>query len=295
MKTSLFFAAVLFTMSLKAQVTTISFEYYRQVIFLKVKVNTADNLLFLFDTGSNRSVIDNRTSDFLNLQELEMLIIEGSAGIITAPLVKSETVSVGNSTVENIGFSKRDLSGSLTPPNQRLDGILGMDFFRHFVVTIDFISKQMTLSQEVTDTMSKSIPLELDNGIPRIKATLNDNILTFLRYDSGASFVDTEDIYLNITTPIFANLAKADSTLKPVTHFSAIGVGGQIILPVYRINSATLGSFEIKQPFVIVQPEKGYFARPDAVGFFGNNLMEKFQKVTLDFINKRAYFFISEL
>lgn len=41
--------------------------------------------------------------------------------------------------------------------------------------------------------------------------------------------------------------------------------------------------------FIIVQPQQGYFARTDAVGFFGNNLLEKFKKVTIDFLEKKMY------
>jgi hypothetical protein len=46
---------------------------------------------------------------------------------------------------------------------------------------------------------------------------------------------------------------------------------------------------EIKSPYLIVQPSQGYFARPDAVGFFGNNFFETQDRVILDFIHYRIY------
>src|SRR5690606_20693023 len=99
---------------------------------------------------------------------------------------------------------------------------------------------------------------------------------------------------INTTTSIFEKLLNADSTLKPITHLSASGVGGNIELPVYKIKIVLLGNIEVKQPFLIVQPKQGYFARVDAIGFFGNNLLEKFQKVSIDFINKKIYIFLQK-
>ena len=290
-----FFLIMLWSLSLNAQKTTISFEYYQRLIFLKVKVNKMDSLLFLFDTGANASAIDTKTANVLKLTTLKMDSVEGSAGTIVVPHVKAKTVSVGKSLVKNIVFTKYDLSGSLAPPNQRLNGILGTDFLKNFVVAIDFQNKQITLSKKVVNKLQSSFPFEMENGIPRIKAKINNSVFTWFRYDSGSSLFDTKDIYINTTTPVFDLLAKADTTLKPVAYFSATGIGGSIKLPVYKINSVLLNAIEVHKPFIIVQPRQGYFARPDAVGFFGNNFLEKFQKVTIDFIDKKMYIFNSAL
>ena len=282
----LFLISLLFTLNCFGQTTTVSFEYYQKLIFFRMKVNNTDSLFFLFDTGANASAIDTKVSDKLNLKTAKNDTVEGTAGIINVPFVKAKTLSVGNSVVKNIYFTKYDLSGSLAPPNQYLAGIVGTDFLKHFVVTIDFQNKQISFSKKNRDKLTNTIPLELDNGIPGIKSSINDSITTFFRYDSGSSLFETNDIYLNTSTSIFEKILFSDSTLKPVRFLSASGVGGSIKLPVYKINSVLLGNIEVKHPFLIIQPKQGYFARTDAVGFFGNNLFEKFHKVTIDFINK---------
>ncbi len=278
-----------------ALTTTCSFEYYQRLIFIKIKVNNSDSLLFLFDTGANASAIDIKTADKLNLKTIKTDTVEGSAGYIVVPFVKTKTISFSKYKVKNLLLTKYDLSGSLAPPTKRLDGILGTDFLKHFVVSIDFQNKQMTLSKKTIDTLSASFPFEFDNGIPRIKATINNQVSTFFRYDSGSSLFDTKDIYLNSTLSIFELITKIDTTLKPVTHFSASGVGGDVDLPVYKVTSVSFDNFMLQNPFIIVQPKQGYFARPDAVGFFGNNLLDKFQKVTIDFIDKNVYVLNSKL
>lgn len=274
--------------NLTAKETTIAFEYYQRLIFIKVDVNETNNLLFLLDTGANTSAIDTNTSDSIGLKAFCTDTVEGSAGKIVVPNVKAKSISVGKCLVKNISLTKYDLSNSLVPPNMHLDGILGTDFLRHYVVSIDFYKKQITLSKKRMETQNY-IPFELDNGIPKIKSIINNHVSAYLRYDSGSSLFDTNEIYLNIPSPVLDKLSQSDSTLKPVNYFSATGIGGSIKLPVYKINSVFINTVELKQPYIIVQPQQGYFARPDAVGFFGNNLLEKFQKVTIDFINRKFY------
>ncbi|MGE5458699.1 MAG: TIGR02281 family clan AA aspartic protease, partial [Methanococcaceae archaeon] len=272
-----------------AQAATVSFEYYQRLIFLKVTVNGSDSLLFLFDTGANTSAIDEKVAETLQLTTIKVDSIEGTAGIIVVPTVKAKKVAVGNAIVKNIYFTKYDLSGSLAPPNKHLAGILGTDFLKHFAVTIDFQSNQLSFSRSPGEKLPWSFSFEMDNGIPRVKSVINDSIPVYFRYDSGSSLFETKDIYLNTTTAVLELLMKIDTSQKPVKQFSATGVGGNIKIPVYKITSVLLSNQKIEHPFLIIQPRQGYFARNDAVGFFGNNLMEKFEKVTIDFIRKKMY------
>jgi ribosomal protein S17E len=42
------------------------------------------------------------------------------------------------------------------------------------------------------------------------------------------------------------------------------------------------------KPSIVVQPREGYFLGDEAVGFFGNNLLEKYRKVTVDFTTNKV-------
>ncbi|WP_293301265.1 retropepsin-like aspartic protease [Pedobacter sp. UBA4863] len=282
---------LVFTSTIKsyAQGQAFSFEYFQHLIFLKVKINTSKSLLFLFDTGANVSAIDTKIADSLSLLTLKKDYVEGSAGKIFVPYVEIQSVSTGGYTVNDLIFTKYDLSSSLAPPGQKVDGILGMDFLKHFVVVIDFRNRLMTLSKKVTDRLATVVPFELENGIPRIKAKINNIVSTYFRYDSGSSLFDTKEVYLNTTTSIFKSLMNVDSSMKIVANLKAKGIGGSIDIPVYKINSVLLDKIELRNLYVIVQPERGYFSRSDAVGFFGNNLLDKYRGVTIDFINKEIF------
>jgi len=279
---SLIFLASGNPVSLLANDTAVHFEYYQRVIFLHVQVNNSDSLLFLFDTGANASAIDAKTADKLKLPRLRVDTVEGSAGNLQVQMVNVSSVKAGNSTVKNLVFTKQDLSFSLAPPGKHIDGILGTDFLRHFVITLDFKKQQISFSEHA-DNDSESIPFEMDNGIPRIKATINNTFHTFLRYDSGSSLFATDSTYINVTTDDWIAIRQKDTTLKPSRYFRGVGTGGELKLAVVSIKSFSFNGHQIQNAFIIVQPKLGYFARPDAVGFLGNNLLEKYDKVVVDF------------
>lgn len=289
-----FFLFILFT-GTNACATTVSFEYYQRLIYLKVKVNNTDSLLFLFDTGANASAIDKQTAERLKLETVRTDSVEGSAGTLLMPFVQTRMVAIGRSAVRNIQMSKYDLSTSLAPPGKRLDGILGTDFLKHFVVSIDFQNKTFSLFKKIKERPENPIPFDFNNNIPSIRATINDSISTSFRYDSGASLFETSDIYINTTEAVFNMLFAHDTTLRPHQYFSASGVGGNIRLPVYQVHSVSFSKTTLREPFLIIQPRQGYFARPDAVGFFGNNLVEKSGKVTIDFLSKQLYLWQKQL
>lgn len=275
------------------QPSTVPIIYFQRLIFLEVSLNGTGGLLFLLDTGANTSAIDDSTGDKLGLTTSRIDSVEGSAGVISVPMVTIRSLSVEKAIVNNLELTKYSLAHSLAPPGRKLDGILGTDFMKHFIITIDFRDSVITLADRlpeiVGEAVGEAIDLEMDNGIPRIKAVINGTVSTWFRYDSGSSLFDSEDIYLNTTEGVLAELLKTDSTLKPSAHFSGTGVGGTVRLPVYKTDSVTMNELTINNPNLIIQPPQGYFARPDAVGFFGNNLIEKFRQVTLDFQGKKMY------
>ena len=65
-------------------------------------------------------------------------------------------------------------------------------------------------------------------------------------------------------------------------------MGGDIKLQVVKIPAMTINKIPIKAPYLVIQNKDGYFKREDAIGFFGNNLLDKFKKVTVDFPNNRV-------
>ncbi len=64
---------------------------------------------------------------------------------------------------------------------------------------------------------------------------------------------------------------------------SGQGVGGSVYMQVVKIHGLKLCELDISSPYMVVQSKEGYFKRDDAIGFFGNNILEKQKKITIDF------------
>lgn len=270
------------------------FIYHLKLIFLRVRVNEHDGLLFLLDTGASASAIDLKTSERLKLPLTGTDKVEGTAGIIDVKKAWIKSIAVGKARAKDLRIPAYDLSGILVPQGMRLDGILGYDFLRFFSVHVDFSNRAITFSSKVAGypvsvALTVPVPFTLDNGIPRLGAVLNDRVVADFRLDTGASLFETSDIYLNVTEEVWKRLTAFDSDLKPERYFIGSGVGGEIKLPVARIKKFSVGTMIFPSPFIIVQPKLGYFGKSDAIGFISNNFLEKFNPVTISYLENKLY------
>lgn len=264
------------------------FIYYQNLVFLNVKANDTDSLLFLMDTGANASAIDNLTAEILSLPFVRRDSVTGTAGTEPVDMVRVDKLAIGGASIPGLIVTKRDLGYSLVPSNHKLDGILGTDFLRHFSVVIRFADSTIELKKKTVGSKGyMQIPFEMENNIPRVKMKTANGQAVYLRYDSGASLFATRDVYINIPERLYDALYASDTSMRPYTYFTASGVGGDLKLPVVKGKSLYAGDLQIDEPRFIVQPRQGYFAADNAVGFFSNNLMEKYKVVVRDFLHKR--------
>jgi hypothetical protein len=276
-------------------IDTLKFIYYHRCIFLKMLLNDRDEMLFLLDTGASRSAIDATAAERAGMAVGGADSVEGTAGVITVRRARIERLAAGEAVAEGLDVTVQELGGLLAPPGMRVDGILGYDFLRHFSLLIDFTRHTLIFSPHpapISFAMVKSaavVPFMLDNGIPRVHGTLDDSIAVDLRLDTGASIFETTNIYLNVTEDVWNELKRVDTSLKPERYFSGTGAGGEVRLAVARISHLAIGGMRVPRPYIIVQPRVGYFARPDAVGFISNNLLEKYSPVAIDYREKRLY------
>lgn len=274
-----------------SQITRTEFEYHQGLIFFEIQVNQKDTLFALLDTGAEISAIDTNTSNKLKFQTKDTVEIAGSNTSIMTEVVEVRNLTLKNHHVKRMYPAKRDLSHSLTPNGRKLDMILGYDFFKNSIISIDFQKKilHMFYNSATLDTIPY-IPFSLDHDIPRFFGVINDSIKFDFRLDTGASLFETDDVYLNITTSDWERIKKVNRSLVPEFFLYATGINNeQIELPVLKLKKIEIGKFVIENPYIIIQPELGYFASKDAVGFVSNNLLSKYNRVIIDYINNHLY------
>src|SRR6187402_23490 len=106
----------------------LEFVYHQRVVFVRARVNEESGLLFLLDTGASASALHAATAERLELPMGEPTRVEGSAGVIEVDTVLVDELALGEHVVRDITATVQDLGGSLAPPGERIDGILGHDF-----------------------------------------------------------------------------------------------------------------------------------------------------------------------
>jgi predicted aspartyl protease len=266
----------------------IAFEYAQRCIYVPVSVGGDKAQTFLLDTGANTSAIDETYARKLGLKVDGATHVEGTAGGVVAQQTKLSSIKCGAAQSKDLVVTVQDLSGLLNPEGKQTIGILGNDFLHHYAIQIDFMKEKVLLSEDKHEPDKKQIkiPIRLDNGIPRFTATLNQGVPCDFRIDTGASLFETDDIYVNIPPGTWDTLRRRDPFLRTTSVLKGVGLGGEIELPVGRINSLAVKEFSVDRPFVIVQPKQGYFARPDAAGFVSNNLLEKYSPVVVDYVGE---------
>jgi hypothetical protein len=184
--------------------------------------------------------------------------------------------------------TRRDLSKFVTLNGQKIDGILGTDFLKNFAVTIDFNAKTIAFAnKKATVTKQKTMPFKIVDGIPRFTVRLNDTFDTYLNYNSGVSMAPTRHNYINVSYGQWQELKRLTPYMNHSNFVSGQGVGGSIYLQVVKIHGLKLCELNLNSPYMVVQSKEGYFKRDDAIGFFGNNILEKQRKVTIDFLSER--------
>jgi hypothetical protein len=269
----------------------LAFIYFARCIFVAATIH-GERALLLLDTGASRSAIDSSFAAVLGIAPTGTGIVEGTAGSIQVRQGMLRDVAIGSHRLTDLEVTIQPLDGLLKPGGKRVSGILGSDVLAQFAVSIDFSAREIVFSRSLHPGDARSgaaagIQFQLDNGIPRLPAVLDDSVVLSLRLDTGASLFASEDVWINITTPTWRRLQLLDPSLAFAGWLGASGTGGELRLGYGRLTQLRVGKVTVPRPYVIVQPEVGYFARPDATGFLGNNFLERFGAVTIDYPGRR--------
>jgi hypothetical protein len=271
----------------KAQ--TVRFEYNQSLIFIPVKINGV-NLLFLLNTGANASVINKKTANKLQLQVIkEFDTVIGTAGKEPISLVKIRSLSIGKTVINNLVVTKRNIGDFIDLNGQRIDGILGTDVLQNYSFTIDYNTQKIAFQKgRMVPGKKKTISFDMPGGIPRFEVRLNDTLNTFLHMNSGVSLAPTKEVYVNISPKQWEMLKGLNPYLTHSKYLHGTGVGGGIYLQAVKISSLEMNSrLKLYNSYIIIQPKEGYFKEENAIGFFGNNLLEKYGKVSVDFLSRQ--------
>ena len=279
----------------------IPFQLYNNHIYLHVAVNGSALLWFVLDTGA-RNIIASKHARALGLK----LTPAGQAvgnGEKTQDVFTTENVSftLPGVTVtrqkfvvmdwENIEECSNevdvDAQGNIMKlqrlrqgdERQPFDGVLGDEFFRLFVVELDYAAQVMNLYEPRNykyEGRGEAIPLEVRSRYVYLRTQLaskGGNIKGFFMIDTGhmgALLLHRPFVEKN-------GLLPPDNESTP---FELCGIGGYSTSRMGKLESLRLGSFKVKSPVTLFsQAKEGNLISTDYDGVIGNAILRRFHVV----------------
>ncbi|MFN8347879.1 MAG: aspartyl protease family protein [Spirosomataceae bacterium] len=130
--------------------TRIPFQMHANLIVVPVHINDSDTLHFILDTGVSSVIITNPEAvknQKLRFTRRVQLTGAGEGHSLNASVAIGNTIGMGRmkATFQNIVVLEEDVLKLSEYVGIPIDGIFGYEVFNNFVVTIDFINRELLL------------------------------------------------------------------------------------------------------------------------------------------------------
>jgi hypothetical protein len=269
----------------------IPFELATRHILVKVTVNHSRPLTFILDTGAGSAVMRLDVAKELGLR-LEGNVNIGGAGegSQSGKLIRGASWSL----VGLDGFSQPvtmalPFTEAQAAMGRDVDGIIGGEFIRQFVVELDYQGGKMTLHRPASFEYKgdgQAIPLRFDvNRYPVLTATVTapgrppiDRLFLFDIGSSGA---------LILHSPFVVEQDLLSTQTRTIQSIGGAGAGGRTSGDFGRVTSLQIGRFVFENPITMFSRDKaGAFANPNLAGNIGAQIAVRFH-LYLDYGRKQ--------
>jgi hypothetical protein len=269
----------------------IPFEFVTRHIMIKVSINDSAPLSFILDTGDKVAVVDSGKARALGLNlQGEVNVGGAGAGRLKGSFVRNATLKVigleGNPQPVALAIP---LDGLESKMGHDIDGIIGTDFIKQFVMEVDFEARVLRLHDRDKFTYSGSgeiVPTRLNGGgHPVISAEVGiagrEPLQAKFVVDlgSGGSLI--------LHTPFVEQQRLPLADQKTIRAIGGGGAGGKTTGRLGRVTSLRIGRFQIDNPLTMFSEDKaGAFNNSEIQGNIGEQIVTKF-KLYLDFAHDR--------
>ncbi len=274
--------------------STISFELVNNLIIIPVKINGSDTLRFVLDTGVAHTMLT-------SLDGGQEISLESSRRVEIYGLGKGESIEAIHSTGNSIQIGDAKainmdilipvvdvfrLSYNLGIP---VNGLIGYDFFKSFVVEIDYTHRKIQLHDPVHfhKKLNKyeHLPIFLEKKKPYVNVAVrneeHDKVPVKLLIDSGASHA----------LSLYDQGAKLTVPKNSLYSYLGTGLSGDLHGHIGRIGSLELGKHILNEP-VVSFPENSSVQIAldvsDRNGSLGSDVLKRFHTI-FDYQNGFVY------
>jgi aspartyl protease len=258
-------------------------------MFLRVRVNNSQPLLFGLDSGFEQTAIATSQAKALNIKTYGDAkaagVGEGEADIAFARNVRFDLPGV-SFRLKEIGVIALDFPSPVA--GESIAGILGYDFVSRFVVKISYGDKVIDLYEPGSFRYrgrGEVLPIKMIDNYPAIPATVTlpglAPIRTLFVIDTGAE----SGVFFN--SP-FVKSHRLLASKQETKEAGMLGIGGTSKIRIGRADSIRLGRTIIPNPVVHFSlATKGEGADNLSAGQISNEILRQFKIVIFDHLRRR--------
>jgi PDZ domain/Aspartyl protease len=263
---------------------TVPMRLFNNHIFVDARIDGRGPFALLVDTGGH-DIVTPSTVAALGLRTQGAGVSAG-AGEATAPTgyTRLREIEVGgvrlhDQTVLTLDFSPTNIEGF------QVGGMLGLEFFQRYVVTIDYAAGRLTMTDPARFDASQAgtkVPFRFYDHMPQVEGDFA-GIPALYNIDTGSRAEVT------MTKPFVERHGLRATYTNGVTAVDGWGVGGRSISYVTRVDSLRLGQVPVARPVAgLATQARGVFSDANYDGNVGSGLLKRFT-VTFDYARQAMY------
>ena len=280
MKLCLFVLALLTACASAAQ-ETLEVSVANNVVLVPVQVNER-TLLFVLDTGSERSAIDAALVTVLGLKTVGDVQILRNYRTQQTSAAEAGSLGIGQHVFEHPLLTVIDTETPTRALGTKVDGILGNDILGELSFRLNYSKREMVLAP-LPQLGSLAAPLQLRRSGNQFFAPVQTMSLpTELLLDTGT----------NLTNLSWGTWQQLSQRWTPASIVDGVVRAGVPTPPAFLVclPSVSIGSLSIADQVVRIQRpvESGAFSTEQFAGILGSELLREFE-ITFDLKHDRIF------
>jgi len=252
-------------------------------IYIQARLNNSEPMWFILDTGATSTILDVDKAKELDIKSEDHRSLNlGQTNTIAATFAKNASLDISGIKIPIETLGVMPVRFRHAP---QIVGLIGSDFFKRFVVEIDYQARTISLFEPNSFRYTgrgEIVPFELRQEIPHIVVKVSkgnaDSLDAWLAVDTGAS----QTVVVNAA---FVEKNKLLETTEGTIKLRAGGLGGGGFNYKVRAKAVKIGNIVFDKP--LINFSTGRFAAVEQDGVIGNGFLNRFKLIT-DYSRKRV-------
>jgi len=256
------------------------------LIFFEVRIEGAEPVSFVLDTGFDVSIVDSGLAARIGLRVFDTKTEAQPGGSVDMSSLAPISLSIGDLEIDDVRLSAAPLSGAGAFVGRALDGILGHDVLERFVVDIDYPNRRLRFHTAETWTHSgpgQILPVNILNGEVFVNAGIampgGRTVFGPFKLDTGST--DVAGLNLNFVRD--SDLISSDTT---EVSTGGVAIGGSTEGRLFRAAAFVFGAHRIDEPVIGYTVDSAGFENRANAGTVGAGVLSRYRLI-LDYPRQR--------